>query len=393
MQYMTTFKEMFLLSGKVLIFSIILLGCSKSFAQDAFQLQWQKTYGAGTIDKGEDIVVADDGSYYVTGYYQGLSLTLSPTITLSSAVAADNAFAIKYNTNGEIVWAKNITKARGFSIGLDDAGDVYIGGTYKGDVYYDASNESILSSPVKTKGFVLKLDASGNYLWAIDFSSGVLEIDMAVDKNGDVAVTGTLQGTGDFDPSAETVLLTATNLNAPDIFLAKYNREGQYVWAFAIGGEYWDTTYAVTFDNLNNIYIGGKFEGVVDFDPSVSSYPLSTFNHLQGCSFLAKYNQSGEFLWAKKGGGSTSYLIDSYGITTSIAVDSENNLLTIIFFKNLLVLEENNPAATFSTAGGAYVYDRVIAKHSAQGEFIWAKKFNYSPSPRDIAIGKMTKYI
>jgi hypothetical protein len=55
-----------------------------------------------------------------------------------------------------------------------------------------------------------------------------------IDASGNRYVTGSFNGTEDFDPSGSTANLTSAGSN--DIFIAKYNSSGAYVWAKGMGG-------------------------------------------------------------------------------------------------------------------------------------------------------------
>jgi hypothetical protein len=69
-------------------------------------------------------------------------------------------------------------------------------------------------------------------------------------------------GARDFDPNAGTAALTA--VGSSDIFLAKYNTSGNYVWAFAVGTSSFEQAFGVTVVVSGNSYITGSFNGTAD---------------------------------------------------------------------------------------------------------------------------------
>ena len=139
---------------------------------------------------------------------------------------------------------------------------------------------------------------------------------IAVDGNGNVYVTGYFSGTADFDPSSSTTNLTSNGIT--DIFLTKYNPTGELAWAKSMGGILHAYSYDIAVDSSGNVYVTGDFYGTVDFDLGSGTYNLSS----DGGSdiFFAKYNSSGEMIWAYSlGSGGDHY-------SRSIAVDNSGNV-------------------------------------------------------------------
>ena len=91
-------------------------------------------------------------------------------------------------------------------------------------------------------------------------------------------------------------------------------------WVKSIGGDDVDGVNAIAVDSVGNIYVTGSFKETVDFDPSSSVSNLTSTGYSD--VFLAKYDSSGSYLWAKKMGG----LYWDYG--TAICLDDLGNILT-----------------------------------------------------------------
>jgi hypothetical protein len=122
---------------------------------------------------------------------------------------------------------------------------------------------------------------------------------IATDANGNVYVTGDFEGTADFDPSAGTANLTSTG--TLDIFLAKYDASGNLLWANRMGGQLTDRGNSLAVDGSGNVVVTGGFRGIVDFDPSVGTANLTSVGNQD--IFVAKYDASGNYLWANGMGG------------------------------------------------------------------------------------------
>ncbi len=103
---------------------------------------------------------------------------------------------------------------------------------------------------------------------------------------GNVLLTGSFGGTADFDPGSGTANLTSNG--DADVFLAKYDVSGNYIWAYNFGGTTPDVGQSIATDASGNVLMTGYFNGIVDFDPG-----SGTANHTSTAGsrdiFLAKY--------------------------------------------------------------------------------------------------------
>jgi hypothetical protein len=150
-----------------------------------------------------------------------------------------------------------------------------------------------------------------------------------------VFVTGSFTGTADFDPSSATANLTSAGGN--DIFIAKYNSSGDYVWAKGMGGTGSDIGNSLALDGRGNVFVTGQFASTADFDPSASTATLTSAGILD--IFIAKYNSTGDYLWAFRMGNTT----DDIGY--SIILDGNSNAIVAGFF------QENAPIDFDPSAG------------------------------------------
>ncbi len=198
--------------------------------------------------------------------------------------------------------------------------------------------------------------------WAVPFSGDNYSqgLGIAADADGNILTTGIFWGTVDFDPSPATANLTSTS---EDIFITKQNPTGDLIWARQIGNIGGDAAWSITADNDGNIYVTGRFQGTVDFDPG------ATENFAIGAGaqdiFILKLNADGEFIWVKTIGGSDNE--DAY----KIKVDASNN----VYICGLV----NNGTVDFDPGAGTSLltsfYDTYLLKLNAAGDFVWVKQF------------------
>lgn len=83
---------------------------------------------------------------------------------------------------------------------------------------------------------------------------------------------------------------------------------------------------SICLDQYNNVYTTGYFVDVVDFDPGIGIYNLSSYGAKD--AFIQKLDANGQFIWAKNIGS----VGDDYG--NSIKIDSSGNVYTTGNFKN-----------------------------------------------------------
>jgi hypothetical protein len=181
------------------------------------------------------------------------------------------------------------------------------------------------------------------------------------DTTGNVFVTGSLEGTADFDPG--TTLTNLSSTGGRDVFLAKYARTGALVWAKDLRGA--DSTSvgqgaAIAVDSTGNVIISGTFTGTINFDPNSGNTSFSAPG--RNDVFVAKYDPNGNLIWAKDIVGTAGTIDEGY----AVAVDGSGNVVAAGSFQS---------TATFGainlTAGGSF--DSFVTKLSPTGTFLWAK--------------------
>lgn len=182
------------------------------------------------------------------------------------------------------------------------------------------------------------------------------------DSSGNIFAVGVFYGTVDFDPSVG--VYNMTSLGSYDSFICKFDANGNFIWAKQFGGNIENGISTIDFDSSGNIYTCGRFDGSMDFDPSTSTYNLSSSGNYD--IFISKLDSSGNFIWAKKIGAT------SQDWATDIAIDNSGNVYTTGFFSNNNVDFDPGPS-TFNLSGPST--NIFINKLDTSGNFIWAKAF------------------
>ena len=353
----------------ILVFATFLI-CNHVWAQPTFT--WAKKMGGISGDFGSSIALDASGNVFTTGFFQGTA-DFDPgagTFNLTSQGYRD-IFISKLDAAGNFVWAKKMggtsSNDEGFSIALDGSGNVYTTGFFEGTADFNpGAGVANLTSQGYRDIFISKLDAAGNFVWAKKMGGTDLDegYSIALDGSGNVYTTGYFEETVDFNPGAGVANLTSAG-NA-DIFISKLDAAGNFVWAKQMGGTSvsGDIGRSIALDGSGNVYTTGSFHGTADFDPGAGTFNLTSQGHRD--IFISKLDAAGNFVWAKKMGGTSSY-DEGY----SIALDASGNVFTTGIFQG--VADFDPGAGTFNlTSAGSY--DIFISKLDAAGNFVWAKQ-------------------
>ena len=328
---------------------------------------WAKNIG-GTLDENGSCIQLDaSGNIYVVGSFGG-TVDFDPNggvVNLTSA-GSDDAYILKLDASGSFLWVKSVggTGAENAtSVSIDASGNVCVIGDFAATGDFDpGAGVASLTSIGSNDSFILKLDASGNYMWAKRFGDVGYDTGRSIttDASGNIYATGAFQGTADFDPGAGVVNLISAGNN--DIFVLKLDASGNYVWAKNMGGTSYDSGAFILTDGSGNVYTIGDLQGTGDFDPGAGTANLTAASN---DVFLSKLDASGNYVWAKSWGGGG---VD-YGI--SIAMDAANNLYSTGYFFGTVDFDPGAGTTNLVSYGG---YDAYISKLDPSGNFVWAKQ-------------------
>jgi hypothetical protein len=281
---------------KNILVIVIVLLTLKLFSQTP-PFEWAKKVGGTGSDNYSCLTVDGNGNSYVTGLFQSPVLIIG-TDTLTNAGGWD-IFVAKYDSLGNVLWAKR--EGRG---GYDDS-----------------------------KSIVL-------------------------DSDGNCYITGTFT-------SASTIIGTDTLMNAgtgssTDMFIAKYDSNGNFIWSKRAGGNNYDESFSIATDSTGHFYITGEFSSTtISFDSYVlTNAAISNTEDF----FIAKYDSSGNVIWAKSAGG---YNNDE-GLSI-VADASGNSYVTGRFFSSSITFG----SITLPLWGSCNVF---VVKYDPGGNVVWAKR-------------------
>jgi hypothetical protein len=179
---------------------------------------WFKTYGGNRDDVCDDVLLADDGGYFLVGT---TDLRFEPE-------RQGNVYLIRTDAAGEVLWETTYEK-EGYQGGqaileTNDGGLLISGGT---------SSSSTNGMDV----YLLKVDRDGNELWFKTLGGPLDEMAAAQQTaDGSYILAGNIVDPSDFvaDPGAAGYGRYEGRSN---IYLAKLDPDGNELWSRAFGGE------------------------------------------------------------------------------------------------------------------------------------------------------------
>ena len=309
---------------------------------------WAKCAGTNDYEEATSVKTDLAGNAFITGFFEGTSITFGSTV-INNAGSGSNSFLAKYDSNGNVIWAKSsitnniLDGAYSKSVSSDAAGNTYIVGNFHGTVIFGSTTLTISTNSRNI--FIVKYDANGNLVWAKapvisnseqnpDYNNNAYSV--AVDFSGNIYVAGDFNSpTFTFD----TITLTPVGGGPQhDMFIVKYDADGNVIWAKSAGGSNYDNGSSVAVDALGNVYLSGVFQSnSISFD----SYTLS--NSGVADAVIVKYDTDGNVLCVKRPIGYSSELLTcsvvDYAGHICVSGEFYGNTLT---FDSITITNSNN---------------------------------------------------
>jgi len=239
---------------------------------------WAQSAGYDGNDNLENIATDSNGNVYVVGYFSSQFITFGLYILENAGFETNDIFIAKYSQEGDVLWAMSA------------------GG----------SNDD--------RAISVAVDNSGNLYVAGYFASNSIHFD--------------------------SLTLVNNNPDYSNFFLVKFTSDGEVIWArTSTDSPYNDFYNYVYSDNQGNIYATGGFGSY-----SISFNTTTLYNFQSGTDdvLIVKYDSSGNFIWAKSGGG------DYYDMGNVITADIYGNVWvcgqftsSFIYFENTIHENEN----------------------------------------------------
>lgn len=349
-------------------------------------LLWVKQIGGASNDDGISIITDSSGNIFVLGDFLG-TVDFDPSANSTTLFSGSgNMFIAKYDSNGNFLWVTDMPgsslSVESMSMDKDSSDNLYVTGNFRGTISYDPGSGTFVNISSSNSGngddiFICKIDNSGNIIFVRALKDNNAQSEgsghsIQIDNNSSIYLTGIFSFTVDFDPGSGTFNLTSDGgSNDSDIFAVKLDLNGNFIWAKSFGASNSDIGNDIATDNSGNVYVTGSFRDTVDFNPSPSeTNELTSVANTD--AFILKLDQSGNYVWAKSFGGSSS------DTGNSIALDSNGDVYTTGRFLSTVDFDPDQSTVFNLTSNGSG--DIFIHKLDAIGNFMYVKQIGGSGS-------------
>ena len=325
---------------------------------------WAESDGGPSSEYANSVCTDASGNVYVTGTFQGETMTIGDITLYNTAEGSLDIFLARYDQNGNVIWARSEGGgADDWSYGVctDPQGNVFITGHHRSDTLTIGTAEF---SNTSTYGV-----ASDTFIAKYDSEGNFLWARSPEGLGSERAQSVGADSQGNvymvgyyWSGDIDFGDITLNNLSGGfDGFLTKYNPNGDLLWAKRIAGHDFDACEDVYVDMDDNILVTGTFENAAQFGNNVVESPNeATYQEI----FAAKFDSEGNNIWAE------CALVPYYGnyaSGTGIASDADGNVYITGYFQHSLAFGED----TLSTAPG--VRALFLAKYDSMGTPLWGR--------------------
>lgn len=262
---------------------------------------------------------------------------------------------------------------------IDSQGRIFTGGLFQSSI--TLGPDTITSAGGNADGYVTIHDNDGTPVGVLQFGGGFddVVIDLAVDANDNLYITGYFQGANvnnpfDADPGPGVVPLLQPAMGlSRDIFVIKLDSDQQFVWAKQVSNPFGfgpinEDAQTIDVDSAGNVYIGGSFR-LADFDPdpAVDNTVFSADGGSSADGFLLKLDTDGNFVWVKTYEGPGGIVE-----VESLQLDANGDLIATGRYRNQVDLDPGAATDIYNSNGSDDVF---VTKIDSDGNYIWGHVF------------------
>lgn len=330
---------------------------------------WSFTLGDTDTDGSHAVAVDAFGHVYWAAHLFNAAVDLDPGPNVVQDTVTNSLLAC-YDVDRNYRWSWDFAGGTWTDMHLatDSHGSVVVAGFLSWSTDLDPG-PAIVDPFASGNGrlVVAKYDSTGAYLWSFNIgSAGTNEISgLALDSLDNVYISGISDAGCDFDPGPGTNVPYTTTTTDHN-FLAKYDADGNHLWARTFDGPAYTNAPALTVDAVGNAYLSGTVYDSLNVDPGVSDHMLHEYPPVEDV-FLARYHPDGSFDWA----GTIAGALDGYDFA---AACNRERVAIAGTFRGTYDFDMGIGTSNLSaTVAGAY--DAYVASYDSLGQLQWARRY------------------
>jgi hypothetical protein len=312
---------------------------------------WSKRFGDALYNQNcwAVAISPSDCSIIITGALWG-SVDFGGGALMSKG--GSDIFVARFDKSGTHIWSKlfgDASDQTGNAVAADAWGNFAIAGYFEGTADFGGG---VLTSAGERDIFIATFRPDDSSGWSKRFGDATSQFarGVAYDNIGSVLLVGDFYGVVNFGGEPHT------SAGSADIFLAKFDHSGNFVWSRRFGDAAHQYGFAVAVDGSNRVIITGDMQGTVNFGSGALTSAGGTD------IYLAKFQSNGVPMWSKRFGDWEN----QSGL--AVATDSEENVIITGAGSG----SEDFGGGVLTSAGSV---DAFLAAFDASGGHIWSKLY------------------
>ena len=334
------------------------------------EIEWANSVGGTNSEYINSVAQTKDGGYIVGGYFSSTTIDLDGYI-LNNSDTNENGLLIKYDTDGNVVWATSIGETgkadRINSVVATTDGGYIIGG------YFESQKTKIVDTTLENSGgadgIIAKLDKNNQVEWVRQVKGTGNEKITSVDVTSD----GGYIATGKFDSANiqvanKTLAKITTQTSNNDGMVIKISNNGTVENISAIEGDKEEDITAVTSSSDGGYVVVGFFTSstVKAGSYELTNISTTTTSTSNTDGMLIKYNSSNQVEWATTIAGANEEKVNSVKET------EDNGYIVGASYTTSNIQVGDFSLVNSTTTGVSKMSDGIVAKYDENGNVEWA---------------------
>jgi len=326
---------------------------------------WADSIGGELMDLATGAGLAPEGSLVVGGQTMSTELAVGqqtvPVPFGKGSQTTTDAFITRYTPGGKVAWTFVFGGAgddRIRALAVDSEGFTVVSGYTTSEVL-DVGGQ-LLPGNGKMDVFLLRLDVAGNVDWVKRFGGSQDDGVFGMSTGPE----GTLSFGGYFSSptlalGGELLKNDSPNGGKYNVFVAKFDAQGEHVWSTALGGSSFAYVHGTAMNEQGDVFAAGGFEG-----GKLVTEGLTLSNAGKGDAWVARFGPTGKPVWGKSWGG------PEHDACHSIAIAPDGGVAVVGSFQSPVI---SFGGGKFEHIGPLGYHDLFVVRLDGAGAHLWSE--------------------